>query len=289
MFRSCLCAALAVLFSAVVVAAEPVSRAQIATLLEGHHWAAARPLIERLLEANPQDTDALHNLGIVQLNQEQDEAAVATLEKLAALAPANADYACTLGDAYGNRAQKASLFSAAGWARKCQAAYEHAVSLDPASVRAHQSLMMYCLQAPGFLGGGKDQAYAQAAAIKKIDLLQGQQAYATLYLQEKKYAEAFALFEEILQSSPDNYPVLYQVGRLAAVTGEHLDRGIACLQRCLTLPVPPDAPEHAKAHWRLGTLLEKQGDKSGARMAYEAALRLEPGFKPARESLQALR
>ena len=223
------------------------------------------------------------------MNQEQDEAAVATLEKLAALAPANADYACSLGDAYGNRAQKASIFSASGWAKKCKAAYEHAVNLDPASIRAHQSLMLYCLQAPGFLGGGKDQAYAQAEAIKKIDPTQGRQAYATLYLQDKKYPEAFALFEEVLHDTPGNYMALYQVGRLAALTGEHLDRGITCLQHCLTLEAPSDAPEHSKAQWRLGNLLEKKGDKTGARAAYEAALKLEPGFKNAKESLSALK
>ena len=57
--------ALALVTAARLGAADTPSRAEIATLIDGHHWAAARPLIERLLAADPKDAEALHQLGIV--------------------------------------------------------------------------------------------------------------------------------------------------------------------------------------------------------------------------------
>jgi tetratricopeptide (TPR) repeat protein len=110
-----------------------------------------------------------------------------------------------------------------------------------------------------------------------------------LYLKEKKYPEAFALYEEVLQAKPDDYMALYQYGRLSAMSGERPDRGIDCLRKALTLPAPTGAPGHSPAHWRLGNLLEKKGDQAGARAAYEAAVAEDPSFKPAREALQKLK
>src|SRR5207253_366475 len=105
------------------------------------------------------------------------------------------------------------------------------------------------------------------AEIRKLDAGRGRLAFASLYASEKKYAEAFAELDETLKAAPDDYPALYQVGRLAAVSGERVDRGIAALQKCLTLAPPPNAPGHDAAHWRLGNLWEKKGDKPAARAA----------------------
>ena len=45
-------------------------------------------------------------------------------------------------------------------------------------------------------------------------------------------------------------------------------------------------PKSAEAHYLLGTVLEKQGDKKTAAQEYQAALTLASGFAPARQALQ---
>src|ERR1019366_5112550 len=122
-------------------------------------------------------------------------------------------------------------------------------------------------QAPGIAGGGSDKAAAEAAVIKKLDAARGRQAFAALYVADKKYDLAFAEFDEALKLSPDDYAALYQLGRLAAVSGQFLDRGLASLRRCLELTPPPNTPGHAAAQWRIGNLLEKKSDPAGARAA----------------------
>jgi Flp pilus assembly protein TadD len=51
---------------------------------------------------------------------------------------------------------------------------------------------------------------------------------------------------------------------------------------------PENQPPLAAAHWRIGCILEKKGDKPGARVAYETSLKLDPKFPPAIESLKKL-
>jgi tetratricopeptide (TPR) repeat protein len=149
--------------------------------------------------------------------------------------------------------------------------------------------MEYYRQAPGIAGGSMEKAYAQAAEIQKLDANQGRAAYATLYMGEKKYAEAFGIYEELLKQNPDDYAALYAVGRLASVSGEHLDQGLDALKKCLaTTPAPNGQPGPAPVNWRIGTIWEKKGDKAAAKAAYEAALVADPKFSQAIDALKKL-
>jgi len=279
---------LALFFPFAAVAAEPSLRDRVTPLIAGQRWPEIERLSQQAVATDPQDAEAHYYLGLAQLNLGHTEESVAALEKAAQLAPDNAGYVGTLGDAYGLAAQKAGLFSKLGFAKKCKAAYQRAVELDPKSVTAHWRLMEYCRQAPGIAGGGLDQAYAEATEIKKLDATQGRAAYATLYAAEKKYDQAFGVFEEVLKETPDNYHALYQFGRLAAMTGSHLEHGLAALKHCLEITPPPGAPGHAPAQWRLGNIYEKLGNKSAARVAYEASIKLDPSFDRPRQDLAKL-
>jgi tetratricopeptide (TPR) repeat protein len=135
-----------------------------------------------------------------------------------------------------------------------------------------------------------DKAYAQAAEIKKLDPMRGRICFATLYTSEKKYDQALAEFDEVLKTTPDDYGALYQVGKLAAVSGQHLDRGADSLRKCLaTTPPSPNLPGHAAAHWRLGQILEHKKDPAAAKAAYEAALKADPNLTPAADALKKLK
>lgn len=248
----------------------------------------AQAAFEKLAAANPENANILFYLGRLALQRSDHEAAVKHLEKAVALAPDDSRFHQRLGDAYGIAAQKAGLFSKLSLAGKCRAEYEKAVELDPQSLDARFALLGFYQQAPGIAGGGMDKAHAQAREIRKLDASRGRQAVAGLYIAEKKYAEAFAEFDAVLEETPGDYAALYQTGRLAAISGERLDQGLAALRKCLEQTVPENQPGHAPAHWRIGNILEKQNDKAGARAAYEASLKVDPNFPQAIESLKKL-
>ncbi|HVU16222.1 MAG TPA: tetratricopeptide repeat protein [Candidatus Didemnitutus sp.] len=260
----------------------------VGEMFKNEQWAPAQHLLEAVVAREPNNADAWARLGETHLHRNQGEPAVEPMEKAVALDPNNANYQRHLGDAYGLSAQQASFFSKTGWAVKCKAAYLKAVELDPKSVTNRRSLLEFYRQAPGFAGGGMDLAYAEAAEIRKLDPTAGEIEFGNLYASEKKFPEATAAFESALKSTPDSYAALYQIGRLAAIGQADAGRGLVCLRRCLELPVPKGQPDFSPVQWRLGNILERQGDKAGARAAYEAAVKADPHFAPAAESLKKL-
>ncbi|MBI5690054.1 MAG: tetratricopeptide repeat protein [Verrucomicrobia bacterium] len=260
------------------------------SLYEARKLAEAQAAFEKLAATDPKHPEVNHYLGQLANRRDDPDKAVKYFEAAVAAEPNVARHHHGLGDAYGRSAQKAGMLSKFGLAKKCLAAYQRAVELGPDTIEFRQSLFEYYRQAPGMAGGGFDKAAAQAEAIKKLDTLRGRIAFATLYAGEKQYDRAFAEFDEVLKASPDDYAALYQVGRLAAMTGQNVDRGVTSLRRCLELPAPtaPNLPGHAAAQWRLGQLLEKKKDLAGARVAFEAAVKLDPNFTPASEALRKL-
>lgn len=279
---------LLLLATATLLSATPADEAALA-LFNAKQYPDARAAFEKIAAAEPDNAAAHFHLGVLALRRSDTDEAVAQLERATQLAPTNSDYFANLGDAYGSAAQAAGLFSKLGWAKKCREALEKSVALDPRNLEARNGLVQFYQQAPGFAGGGMDKAYAQAAEIKQIDPQMGDTILAQLYVSEKKYPEAFALFDAVLKASPDNYLALYSVGRTAAQTGQHLDLGEKCLRRCLALTPAPSEPGHAPVNWRLGNLAERRGDQTAARAFYETALKLDSAFKQAADALARLK
>ena len=271
-------------------AVDPAQFAAAKELFETKKLAEAQQAFEKLAAADPKDAEVNFHLGELALRRDDAEKAMAYFEKATAAGPNVSRYQRRLGDAYGRAAQKKGVFGGLGLGKKCLASYQRAVELDPKDVDARNSLFDFYRMAPGFAGGNTEKALAEAAAIKQLDPARGRIAFATFYIGEKKYDRALAEFDAVLKMNPVDYTALYQVGRLAALTGQFVDRGIASLRRCLELPVPtPTTPGHAAAQWRLGNLLEKKSDLAGARAAYQASLKLDPNFTAAAESLRKLK
>lgn len=283
--------ALGYLLSAIAAAAADSAGESTAAALELFRTrgksAEAQAAFEAIAAKEPKNHAAQLHLGHLALRRDDTEKAIEYYERALALAPDHGDTHKAAGDAYGRSAQKASLFKQLGFAKKCVAAYERAVALDPKRVDYRLSLFEYYYRAPGLAGGGRDKAVAQATTVKELDPLAGRILFARIAVDDKKYAEAFAQFEE----APDDYHSLYQVGRLAALTGQQPDRGLAALARCLEMTPPPKprAPSPAEIHWRIGTILEKKSDKPAARAAYEKSLELDPNFASAKEALGKLK
>ena len=77
----------------------------------------------------------------------------------------------------------------------------------------------------------------------------------------------------------DAAEVLYRTDRNLPVAAQLLRRYLASKEKVEEAPA-------FKAHFLLGSVLEKQGNKQDAASEYSAALELVRGFSPAQEGLQ---
>jgi tetratricopeptide (TPR) repeat protein len=190
-------AALALMSVSLVAAADLAGLNAARELYDFGQLAEAQQALEKLTASHPTDPEVNFYLGEIALQRGDTEKAVALFERTVAAAPTVSLYYHRLGDAYGHAAQKASIFSALGLARKCLHAFERAVELDPRNLDARYSLFTYYRGAPGIIGGGADKAAAEAATIKRLDPDRGRVAFAALHVAQKKYDAARAELAEV--------------------------------------------------------------------------------------------
>jgi len=215
--------------------------------------------------------------------------------------------------AYGQMAQSASIFSKLSWAKKCLHAYEQALRIDPGHIDANMELLQFYLVVPGIAGGSREKADAQVARIAKLDAGWGYAArsrvarvdkdevayereaksaiaaspgearhragYALMLAKKQRWEDAFCVVDEGLAVAPDDTRLNYQIGRLAALSGKQLERGLMALQRARNTSNKPDDYSEGAMLWRRGQILEKLGRGKEALPDYRRALQLEPNLK----------
>ena len=228
-----------------------------------------------------------------------------------------------LGRAYARQAIQAGLLSKPKWAGKTRDAYEKAVALDADNVDARYDLMQYYVAAPGFLGGDRALADAQAKEMAQRDPVMGKLADAFLaqtddkpavaekllreglaidpsrervrlalamLLQEgERWDDIGALWRDALARDADDALAHYQLARLAVVSGADAQAGLAHIDRFIALGKLPEGFTLGAAHWRRGQLLEKLARRDEAIAALEEAVRREPKLEQASADLERLR
>ncbi len=258
-------------------------------LYEAKEYPAARATLEKITAAEPENAAACYYLGEVLLLRGDTRAldeAIKWLEKAATLDPRNADYLADYGGASLQLASRNNSFTAA---TKGRDAMEASLKIDPDNLDARQGLMQFYQRAPWPLGSSA-KADAQLEEIRRRDPDLATALSVNAKADAKDYAAAFQLCEAVLAKSPNNYTALYQYGRTASLSGQQLDRGLACLKKCLVLQPPgPGSPQPASVWSRIGVIEEKLGHVSQARTAYESAVRLDPGIAQASAALARLK
>lgn len=228
-----------------------------------------------------------------------------------------------LARAYGESARSADMFKMLPLARKAGAAFAKAVELDPDFLDARFGLMEFNLMAPGVLGGSIDTARDQAVEIRRRDSLAGHRAFAALAMAgkdldgardehlaalseqpgsaearywygvflivtTKEYEAARDQFAATLALDPGYRAAQFQIGHVAALSGTGLDEGKEALLEYLKhVPGPSDLPLY-RAHYWLGVLNERLGDRPAARHHLEEAQKIRPDDKETRKALARL-
>jgi tetratricopeptide (TPR) repeat protein len=163
----------------------------------------------RILLAEPQkDARAWSLIGQAYFMQAEYKKATDAFEKALAADPNNSVFEHWLGRAWGRRAESANPIMAAAYASRARQHFERAVMLDPRNQEALNDLFDYCLQAPGFLGGGFEKAQAIAERIARLDPAEGHYARAQLADKRKEFAQAEEQLRRALELAPR------QVGRV---------------------------------------------------------------------------
>jgi Flp pilus assembly protein TadD len=273
------------------------------------------------VSSSPSDAESFNLLCRAYYTIEDWDRAESACKKAISLGPNVSRYHRWLGRVYGEKANRANFLAAAGLAGKVRDEFQRAVDLDQADTNARIDLAEYFLEAPGIVGGGQDKARAQAKTIGTLDPAMEHWVYARIAEKNKDAAAAereyrqvvalskgdaeawlnMALFlrrqkryddmEQAIVKTSQAPMVKPEVLVDAAQTLFHAGRAfpfaIELLQRYLASGPVEEAPAF-KAHYLLGTLLEKQGDKAGAAREYRASLSLARNFGLAQQALNRI-
>ena len=142
-------------------------------LIEEGHWKRARPLAEQQYAAHPGDAQAAYQLAQVKEAFGDLDGALPLAEKAVSLEGSNAAYHYQLAAVCGEKADKASFFQKASWAKRFKAEADKAAALDPKNVDTRFALIEFYLQAPRLMGGDKSKAREMADEIAKANVGQG--------------------------------------------------------------------------------------------------------------------
>jgi tetratricopeptide (TPR) repeat protein len=274
--------------------------------------------LQQQLTRTPSDAEAHNLLCRAYFQLEEWDRGISACERSVNLDPGKSYYHLWLGRIYGEKADRVSFFSAAGMAKKVRGEFERAVQLDPSSWEARSDLAEFYLDAPGIVGGGKDKARAQADALttlkpamahyviariaeKNKDNVTAEREYraaidvsqggahawlnlALFYRHTSRWDEMEQAIHTMETRPMDRPESLMDGASILFRTGRNFPYAVQLLKRYLSSPV--EAEPAFKAHYLLGQLLEKQGDRGAAAEAYRASLALAHNFTRAQEALK---
>jgi tetratricopeptide (TPR) repeat protein len=267
----------------------------------------------------PNDPEAHNLLCRAYLTLGQWDQGISSCERAVTLDPSNSRYHLWLGRVYGEKADKANFMTAAGLAKKVHTEFEAAVQLNPNNVDARTDLAEFYLEAPGIVGGGREKAQAQAETLatldpakalwinariaeKKKDPATAEKQYraaiasshgsasawlhlAQFYKHVGRMAEVDDAIHQVASAPLDQADVLVDAAHLLLDTNRDLPEANLLLRRYVSSASTVEQAPAFKAHYLLGTVLERQGDKQAAAREYRAALTLAKSFSAAQEAL----
>lgn len=262
-------------------------------------------------------------LGKSHLKLHEWDRAIKEIERAVELNPSDALYHLWLGRAYGAKASHTVFFKALGWARRVARAFETAVRLAPDNLDARFDLLDFYINAPGMVGGGRDKAEAQAAAIAKLDPRKGYVARAMIFEKDKRRDLAM---KELIQATKD-YPQDADAHKDLAdfyLAGDEFEKALASAQRALALDpnskrsllireasrirsragldkaetalrelaagrLRDEDPPREELYYWLGECHLAKGEPDKARRSFLTALSFNPDYEPAKKSLSKMR
>ena len=289
-------------------------------LLRSGHADELIQVLKHLTQTNPKDAQAWNMLSRAYLSTEKWDDAVTASERATEADPNNAEYHLWLGRAYGEKAEHSIFVTAIRLAKRTRLEFERAVQLQSNNLDAQSDLAEFFIEAPSFLGGGKDKAAAQAEKVAPMDEAtshwikariaekDGRQSdaekeykaaiaaakkkapyylnLASFYRRNKKYNDMEQAISKAVDADRSHDDIFFESAQLLWRTGRNFPAAVTYLQRYITSDDHVETAPTFEAHYLLGSLYEKMGNKQDAAKEYKAALQLARDYEPAVEGLK---
>lgn len=257
----------------------------------------------------------------VQLSLQNWDAALRQCEQAVRLDGQNSDYHDWLGRALGQKASRASFFSAYSLAKRVHAEFEQAVQLDPRNAAALSDLGDYDVDAPGVVGGGVDKAVSIAAELDKVDparaaVLRGRIAekHGDYGAAEREYRQAIAVSPHpgpqwivlanfyrrrqrwtemegairscsgVAERDHHSGAALYDGASILMETNRDTVLAVNMMKAYLANPGKTEEGPAFKAYLRLARMENRLGDTTDASRDQVAAAALAHSFRPAQNA-----
>lgn len=304
----------------VSVAAQDAPLQSALRQFEAKQYPEAKAALEQLNRAEPNNTAAAFYLGRIAFQQNNWDEAERWFDAAVKLDDKASAHHHWLAQTYGKKAVKASLVTRASLAGKARDALLKAVALDGNNLEARADLARYYFEVPAMMGGSEEKALEQIEVIKTKNALQGWLLAGELFAGKKKNAEAerayleaekhqrdnfeatyklgafyqntkafdqaFAAFDKLLKTQPDNRMAMFQIGRTAGMSGQNLERGLAALDAVNDKIGKEEREMRIGWHWWRGNIYEAMGERDKAREIYERLDRMSPNHPATREALE---
>jgi tetratricopeptide (TPR) repeat protein len=226
-----------------------------------------------------------------------------------------------LGRSLGMKAERAGPIAGLSLALKVRAAFESAVALDPGNAEAINDLGEFYIDAPMIIGGGLDKSAALAnqalgkrpqaahrilamtaekrkdydtaerefrAAVAVANRADAWNDLGAFYRRRGEYDKAVEALKQGLAVNRAKDASLVDAASLLDEMHREPKLTEKALRDYLGSGVKSDNAPAIKVHVMLGKLLEREGDKAGAKIEFETALQMAAGYALAKQALQQL-
>lgn len=210
--------------------------ADINQLLYARRDKEALRILAPLMRSDPHNAtlSMLHGRALLALDRISE--AVDSFRIAVADAPGNGEAYYLLGQALAQRIPQVDPLSRLALAKELRSAYGKAVLLSPRLVAAHEALMDFYLQAPGFFGGSLEKARQQAEIIATLDVAHGDRAKAVIAESQGNDVLAIKDYEEAIAKAPRDVRMRVELGALYSQAGRP---GQACVMYRQSLALDP--------------------------------------------------
>ncbi len=214
----------------------------------------AEKIYRAILNTQPQNPDANHNLGALAMQIKQPKAALPFLQTALKSNPGNGQYWLSLAEC------RLRLHA---W-DEAEALLNEAESKGlkhPTLVRLRQRIVA---------GRGKKPNHAKAQEA----LQRGIQFH-----QAGRFGEAIGWYQKTLEIQPENTDALNNLGGVLQAQGK-LDEAVAYYKKAISIK-----PDSAEAHYNFGNALKEQGKLDKAVASYQKVVSIKPDFAEAYHNL----
>jgi len=246
---------------------------EIEDYIRNGEYDRARSSLTSLVENDPANARAQYWLGRLLLFMYNDtDRAAEHLQLAVENDDENAEYHWMLGNAYGQQAQEASIFSQMSLAGDVKEQFERSVELDSNDVRFRTSLMQFYVQAPGIVGGSIERAKIQADAIYRIDPYEGHAARALIATADDDLSLAEEEWKKAIEVDSTRWTAFHRLGYLYLQLGRG-EESIPLFQKYVAI-----APDDANSYDSLGDGFFAVSQFDSALVHYRTSLSINPQF-----------